>query len=86
MSKAQEHGLKIGESALIKRGFITKVSLIYAGIPNDKVYSLVVSRSAGHNSLAYNLYIPIDQRQIEISDVKLTIEIVSPNEIRFRTG
>ena len=86
MSKAQEHGLKIGESALIKRGLITKVSLIYAGIPNDKVYSLVVSCSAGHNSLAYNLYIPIDQRQIEISDVKLTIESVSPNEIHFRTG
>ena len=85
MSKAQEHGLKIGDSALIKRGFITKVSLIYAGIPNDKVYSLVVNRSAGHNSLAYNLYIPIDQRQIEISDVKLTIESISPNEIRFRT-
>ena len=86
MSKAQEHGLKIGESAVIKRGLITKVSLIYAGIPNDKVYSLVVSRSAGHNSLAYNLYIPIDQRQIEISDVKLTIESLSPNEIHFRTG
>jgi len=86
MSQAQEHGLKIGESALIKRGIITKVSLIYAGIPNDKVYSLVISRSAGHNSLAYNLYIPIDQRQIEISDVKLIIESVSPNEINFRTG
>ncbi|MHC4324202.1 MAG: hypothetical protein ACYSUX_08005 [Planctomycetota bacterium] len=65
---------------------MTKVSLVYAGIPNDKVYSLVVSRSAGHNSLAYNLYIPIDQRQIEISDVKLTIESVSPSEINFRTG
>jgi hypothetical protein len=86
MSKAREHDLKIGESALIKRGFMTKVSLVYAGIPNDKVYSLVVSRSAGHNSLAYNLYIPIDQRQIEISDVKLTIESVSPSEINFRTG
>jgi hypothetical protein len=86
MSKVQEHNLKIGESVLLKRGFMTKVTLIYAGTPNDKVYSLVVSRSAGHNSLAYNLYIPIDQRQVEISDVKLTIEHVSPNEIRFRTG
>ena len=86
MSKVQEHSLKIGESAVIKRGLITKVSLIYAGMPNDKVYSLVVSRSAGHNSLAYNLYIPIDQRQIDISEVKLTIESVSPNEIHFRTG
>ena len=85
MSKVKEHGLKIGESALIKRGFITKVSLVYAGMPNDKVYSLVVTRSAGHNSLAYNLYIPIDQQRIEISDVKLTIESISPNEIRFRT-
>ncbi|MHC4439158.1 MAG: hypothetical protein ACYS3S_17520 [Planctomycetota bacterium] len=86
MPKAQEHSLKIGESALLKRGFMTKVTLIYAGIPNDKVYSLVVSRSAGHNSLAYNLYIPIDQRQIEISNIKLTMERVSPNEIHFRTG
>lgn len=86
MSNAHDHNLKNGESAVIKRGLITKVSLIYAGIPNDKVYSLVVSRSAGHNSLAYNLYIPIDQRRIEISDVKLTIDSVSPNEIHFRTG
>ena len=86
MSKAQEHSLKIGESTVIKRGIMTKVTLIYAGIPNDKVYSLVVTRSAGHNSMAYNLYIPIDQRQIEISDVRLTIESVSPNEIHFRTG
>ena len=86
MSKAREHSLKIGESAFIKRGFLTKVSLIYAGIPNEKVYSLVVSWSSGYNSLAYNLYIPIDQRQIEISDVKLTIESLSPNEIHFRTG
>ena len=85
MSKAQEHGLRIGESALIKRGFLTKVSLVYAGIPNDKVYSLAVRCSAGHNSLAYNLYIPIDQQRIEISDVKLTIESISPNEMRFRT-
>jgi hypothetical protein len=85
MSKVQEHSLKIGESALIKRGFITKVSLIYAGMPNNKVYSLVVSCSAGHNSLAYNLYIPIDQRRTEISDVNITIGSVSPNEIRFRS-
>ncbi len=86
MSKVQEHGLRIGESALIKRGFLTKVLLVYAGMPNDKVYSLAVSSSAGHNSFAYNLYIPIDQQRIEISDVKLTIENISPNEIRFRTG
>jgi len=86
MSKAKEHGLKIGDSALIKRGFLTKVSLVYAGMPNDKVYSLAVSCSAGHNSWAYNLYIPMDQQRIEISGVKLTIENVSPNEIRFRTG
>ena len=85
MSNTREHSLKIGEFALIKRGLMTKVSLIYAGIPNDRVYSLVVTRSAGHNSMAYNLYIPIDQRQIDISDVRLTIESVSPNEIRFRT-
>jgi hypothetical protein len=86
MPKAREHSLKIGDSALIKRGFITKVLLVYAGMPNDKVYSLAVNCSAGHNSWAYNLYIPIDQQRIEISDVRLTIGSVSPNEIHFRTG
>ena len=86
MSKAQEHCLRIGESALIKRGFITKVLLVYAGMTNEKEYSLAVNCSAGHNSWAYNLYIPIDQQRIEISDVNLTIENISPNEIRFRTG
>ena len=43
MTKAKEYNLRIGDSALIKRGFITKVSLVYAGMPNDRVYSLVVT-------------------------------------------
>ena len=86
MSKVAEHNLKIGESALIKRGFITKVSLIYAGMPNDKVYSLVVTCSVGHNSLAYNLYIPMNQQRVELSNVNLTISNVSPSEIRLRIG
>jgi len=42
MSKAQGYGLRIGESTLIKRGFLTKVLLVYAGMPNDKVYSVAV--------------------------------------------
>ena len=86
MSKAEEYNLRIGDSALIKSGFITKVSLVYAGMPNDRVYSLVVTCSAGHNSMAYNLYIPIDQQRVKISEVNLTIRSVSPTEIRLRTG
>ena len=86
MSKIAEYNLKIGESVVIKRGFITKVSLDYAGMPNDSVYSLVVTCSAGHNSMAYNLYIPMNQQRLELSNVNLTISSISPTEIRLRTG
>ena len=86
MSGIAERDLKVGESVVIRRGFITKVSLIYAGMPNDRVYSLVVTSSAGHNSMAHNLYIPLDQQRLELSNVNLTVSSVSPTEIRLRTG
>ena len=84
MSKVAEHLLKIGGSVPIKRGLMTKHTLTYAGMPNENVYSLVVTCSSGHNSLAYNLYIPKDQHELELADVRITVLNVSPHEVRLR--
>jgi hypothetical protein len=54
-----ENGLKlrVGEEVPIKRGWIKKHLLIYAGMINDRIASIVINNAYSHNSWAYNLYL-----------------------------
>ena len=81
-----EYTLKVGESAKIKKAFFTKsCSIVYAGMPNDETYSIAVTWSVGHNSAAYNLFFPRDNREISMSTAgRVTVYSVSPDEIRIR--
>ena len=82
-----EYTLKVGESARIKRGFFTRsCSIVYAGMPNDKTYSVAVTWSMGHNSAGYNLFLPRDNREIVMSPgLSVTVYGASPTELRIRT-
>ena len=84
MKQSNEYILKVGESAKIKRGFITTYSLVYAGMLSDHVFSIVVTWSAGHNSAGYNLYLNKGQREINMLDGRMTIFDVDKSEIRFQ--
>lgn len=84
MKYPDEYVLKVGESAKIKRGFITTYSLVYAGMLSDYVFSIVVTWTAGHNSAGYNLYMEKGQREIGLLGGRLTILDVSKSEIRFQ--
>jgi hypothetical protein len=42
-----------------------------------------VTCSSGHNSLAYNLYIPKNQDELELADVRITVLRVSPHEVQL---
>ena len=81
MTTSHQHDLILGQSVPVKRGLMTKVSLLYAGMPNDQILSLVVIRTAGHTGMAYNLYLPATQRQITIADIPLTLHSVSPTTV-----
>jgi hypothetical protein len=82
MAQTQRH-LKIGESILIKRGLMTRISLLYAGMPNERTCSLVVIRTAGHTGMAYNLYLPTDQRHATLHEASITIHGVSPASLQL---
>ncbi len=78
MSYSRSHDLRIGESVRIKRGFMTKISLVYAGMPSDGVFSLAVTTTAGHMGMGYNLFFPVDRRQLEVAGVPIMVQAVSP--------
>ena len=84
MKPRKEYVLKVGESAKIKRGFLTTYTLVYAGMLSDYVYSIVVTWSAGHNSAAYNLYLEKGQREVNLLDGRLTVLDVNKGEIRLQ--
>jgi len=84
MKNPDEYVLKIGESAKVKRGFITSYALVYAGMLSDHVFSIVVTWSAGHNSAGYNLYIGKGQREINLLNGRLIVLDVNKSEIRFQ--
>jgi hypothetical protein len=79
-----ERELQIGESHMLKRSFMTSTGIIYGGMVNESVYSIVVTFSSGHNSLAYNLYIPVTQKTLAIAKREITVYSVSRYSFRFR--
>jgi hypothetical protein len=83
MKQPNEYVLKVGESAKLKRGWITTYSLVYAGMLSDYVFSIVLTWTAGHNSAAFNLYLEKGQSEIDILDGRMTILDVNKREIRF---
>jgi len=84
MERRSEYTLRVGETAKIKRGFITSYALIYGGMPSDDVYSLVVNWTSGHASASHNLYFRRSQREFELVGGRVTVLDVSSAEIRFR--
>ena len=83
MPQVTEYVLKVGESAPVRRGIMTSYSVVYAGMVGDSTYSVVVTMFSGNRSMAYNLYLPKGQREIELPKGRLDVLSVSPEEIRF---
>lgn len=86
MAQTGQHQLKIGDSIRITRGFMTQIRLLYAGMVNERALSLVVTTTTGHMGMAYNLYLPLDQRHLEIAQTSVTIESVSPTTVLLTLG
>ena len=79
--------LSIGESHHLRSG---KDRIIYAGMPTEKVYSIVQrKRNFAPYAVwgfAWNLFYPKEQSKIRIDGVDILVENVTPGEIRLRLG
>jgi len=86
MAEIRKFHLKVGQEAHVKKGFLflgSYRSLIYAGMPNDKVCSLVVTWSQVYNSMSYNLYNPVDQKSFQAAGGKIELIEATPEYILF---
>lgn len=86
MPEMKEFVLKVGESVKIKTKFTGESRIVYAGMPNQDTYSIVVTSTKGANSAAYNLYFPIGQRKIEIEKRSFDVFEVTSDRIRLNAG
>ena len=84
MSGNNEYTLKLSETAKVRPGFFrSSVSIVYAGMVSDSIYSIVVTWTFSHNSMAYNLFIPKNQKEIYTPKGRVNVDYVSADEIRF---
>lgn len=85
--KNREYVLRVGEAADIKRSFFgASYSVIYAGMPGESVYSLVITRGSGYQGIAYNLFLPLENREIILPVGAIKVISVSSYEIQLSFG
>ena len=77
--------LSVGDVFHLRRG---KDRIIYAGMPSDKIYSIVQRKwdfmPLGCWGFAWNLFYPRKRSEIVIDGVSILVENVTPDEIRLR--
>jgi hypothetical protein len=83
MSNGKSYELEINETAIIKGGWLTRTFIVFAGMPNEKTYSLAISYTNCHNSVAYNLFIPTSQTEVKLFKGRLLVTRVTPTRISF---
>ena len=79
--------LSVGDEYHLRSG---KDHIVYAGMPYEKVYSIVQRKRkvAPYTAwgFAWNLFFPKEQSTIRIDGVNIQVENVTPEEIRLRVG
>jgi hypothetical protein len=80
----QEYTLKVGQTVPLRRSLLgSTYKVIFAGMPNDSTYTLVITMTLGYNMMAYNLFFRTDQKDIDLKYGRIRISRVSPREISF---
>ena len=79
--------LSVGDVFHLRSG---KDRIVYAGMPTEKVYSIVQRKRNfvpyAAWGYAWNLFYPREQSKIRIDGVNILVETVTPDEIRLRVG
>lgn len=76
--------LKLGEWAVVGRGWLKKKQVMFAGESSPGIYSVVLEWTNAHNSAAYNLYFSKSQNEFQAFNGRIAIQDVSKKEMRFR--
>ena len=75
--------LSVGQIHHLMRG---KDHIVYAGMVSENVFSVVQRKATGYQGYSWNLYFPKRQQNIVIDGVNISVEDVTPQEIRLRVG
>ena len=79
--------LSVGDTYHLRSG---KDRIVYAGMPSEKVYSIVQRKRNfvpyAAWGYAWILFYPKEQSRIRIDGVNIQVENVTPDEIRLRVG
>ena len=79
---AQSATLSVGDRLHLRRG---KDRIVYAGMPSEKTYSIVQRKwEFMYRGYAWNLFFSREQARITIDGVDISVESVTPDEIRLR--
>ena len=74
--------LSVGDIHRLRLG---KDRVVYAGMPNENVFSFVQMKwEFLYRGYSWNLYFPKNQSSIRIDGVNILIDSVTPDEIRLR--
>ena len=74
--------LSVGDIHRLRLG---KDRIVYAGMPNENVFSFVQMKLEFiYRGYSWNLYFPKGQSTIRIDGVNIMVENVTPEEIRLR--
>ena len=66
---------------------ISKDRIIYAGMPSEKVYSIIQMKwEFFYRGYSWNLFFPKEQNRIRIDGVNIVVESVTPDEIQLQVG
>jgi hypothetical protein len=84
MSEAKDYSLVVGQASKVKTIFFGNIMVVYAGMVSEQVYSVVVKWTSGNNSLAYNLYLGRDQKEVHLPKGKLMVSSANRERINFR--
>jgi len=83
MQTMQEINLQVGEEVFLKKGMITQIRLVYAGMPGPDTFSMALIQTQGNNSQAFNLYWSRNTRQFRVLNREISVVDVSAQAIRF---
>lgn len=74
--------LSVGDICRLKWG---KDRIVFAGMPSEKVYSMVQMKwEFFYRGYSWNLFFPKEQGKIRIDGINILVESVTPEEIRIR--
>ena len=77
--------LKVGQTHVLKRSFLGRnLSLTYAGMPNGGTWSLAVTWGHNYQAAGYNLFLPLEQRELTLLKARLLVHGVTPQELHLQ--